>query len=86
MKAKYIGKYIDRSFGQCIVELEYEYRGKRYMVTENLRKGNELLAWQHRSEQNRIDRLIEMEDKAKQRITPAEPINFDEIWEMMGWN
>ena len=39
-KAKYIGKYVDTSFGQHIVSLEYEYRGKRYTVTENLNKGN----------------------------------------------
>lgn len=86
MEAKYIGQYIDRSFGQHIVKLEYEYRGMRYIVTENLIKGNEPLAWQHRSEQDRIDRVIEIEEKAKQRTTPAEPINLDEIWEMMGWN
>lgn len=85
MKAKYIGKYTETSFGQHIVELEYEYRGIRYTVTENLSKGNLPLADQHRMEQIRIDVLIEMEEKAKQRTAPAEPIDWDEIWEMMGW-
>lgn len=86
MKAKYIGKYTDRSFGQHFVHLEYEYRGMRYTVTENLNVGNLPLADQHRSEQAYIDRLLEIEEKAAQRTTPAEPIDWDEIWEMMGWD
>ena len=86
MKAKYSGKFVDTIFGQYIVNLEYEYRGHRYTVCENRHKGNEPLAWQHRSEQDRIDRLIETEKKARQGTTPAEPFDVDEIWEMMGWN
>lgn len=61
-KAKYIGKHVDTSFGQYIVELEYEYRGKRYTVYENRNKGNIPLSWQHKNEQGRIDTLIEMEN------------------------
>ena len=64
-KAKYIGKWVDTSYGQCIIHLEYEYRGHRYEVTENRRKGNTPLSWQHENEQGRIDELIEMENKPK---------------------
>ena len=83
MKAKYIGKFADTSFGQYIVNLEYEYRGHRYMVYENKRKGSEPLSWQHANEQGRIDRLIEMEEKASSN---SEAINLDEIWNMLDWN
>lgn len=44
-KAKYIGKWVDTSYGQCIIHLEYEYRRHRYEVTENRRKGNTPLSW-----------------------------------------
>lgn len=64
-KAKYIGKWVDTSYVQCIIHLEYEYRGHRYEVTENRRKGNTPLSWQHENEQGRIDELIEMESKPK---------------------
>ena len=30
MKAKYIGKWVDTSYGQCVIHLEYEYRGHKY--------------------------------------------------------
>lgn len=83
MKAKYIGKFVDTSFSQYIVNLEYEYRGHRYTVYENKNKGSEPLSWQHANEQGRIDRLIDLEAKAP---TNSEPLNLDEIWNMMGWD
>ena len=64
-KAKYIGKWIDTSFGQCVIHLEYEYLGHRYEVIENRNKGNIPLSWQHANEKARIDTLIEMERKPK---------------------
>ena len=75
MKAKYIGKSYDKQF----VYLEYEYRGKRYTVYENRAKGNEPLSWQHKSEQARIDRILD---------TPmgnGKAFDLDEIWEMLEW-
>ena len=39
--------------------LVYRYRGHEYTVYENRAKGNEPLSWQHKSEQARIDRLVE---------------------------
>lgn len=65
MKAKFISKYTDTSYGQHMVYLEYEYRGHRYTVYENRCKGNIPLAWQHANEQGRIDSLIELESKPK---------------------
>lgn len=63
MKAKFISKYSHREYNNLIIELEYEYRGYRYIITENKTKGNEPLSWQHKNEQARIDHIIEMENK-----------------------
>ena len=60
MKAKFIDKWYGTGYDRNMVYLEYEYRGERYTVTENMAKGNEPLAWQHKSEQARIDRIIDM--------------------------
>lgn len=85
MKAKFIGKHTDTSFGQFIVYLEYEYRGHRYTVYENRCKGNEPLAWQHRSQQDWIDRIIESE-KPKSDSQPVDALEeifalLDEVFE-----
>lgn len=78
MKAKFIGKYRDRDF----VYMEYEYRGHTYEVYENRAKGNEPLTWQHRSEQARIDRMIEIESKGQH----GEKFDIDEIWKILEWD
>lgn len=82
MKAKYIGKYVDTSYGEHMVYLEYEYRGHRYTVYENRRKGNIPLAWQHANEQSRIDAMIEMESKPKKPLDPADSCEaaLDKLW------
>jgi len=59
MKATYIGKSADKEN----VYLEYEYRGRRYEVYQNKRKGGEPLRWQHKNNQARIDKLIDVESK-----------------------
>lgn len=64
MKAKFICKYTDTSYGQCKIFLEYEYRGMKYTVMEDRRKGNEPLAWQHRSNQDWIDRILDTQNHA----------------------
>ena len=79
MKATYIGKYHGTGYERNMVYLEYEYRGMRYTVYENRAKGNEPLAWQHKTEQARIDSILD----SKQ--TSGEPVDLDEIWEMLGW-
>ena len=63
-KAKLIRSITERCFNEHFLIYEYEYRGYRYTVYVNLNKGNEPLYWQHRNEQNRIDSLIELENKA----------------------
>ena len=81
MRATFIGKYYGTGFDRNNVYLEYEYRGMTYTVMENRAKGNEPLSWQHISEQSRIDQILDMP-----QTTKSEPIDFDEIWELMGWN
>lgn len=80
MKSKYIGKYYGTGYDRDSVYLEYEYRGMRYTVQENRAKGNEPLVWQHKSEQNRIDKIVDVPK------TQGKPIDQDEIWDMLGWN
>lgn len=65
MKAKYLGRYEINKYGKHFVYLEYEYRGYKYTLYENLNQGNEPLSWQHKAEQARIDKIIEIEEKEK---------------------
>ena len=81
MKAKYIGKYYGTGYDRNGVYLEYEYRGMRYTVYENRVKGNEPLAWQHKSEQAQIDRIL---DAPKQ--TDSKPFDINEVFEILGWD
>lgn len=78
-KRKYYGKGFDRDF----VFMDYEYRGKEYTVYENRAKGNEPLAWQHRNEQARIDREIEVENKPMKepRYEDTAEYGFNLFWE-----
>lgn len=62
MKAKYIGKVREG----YAVHLEYEYRGKRYWVTDEHNGYSEPMWVKHKNEQERIDR--EIEEKAKPKI------------------
>lgn len=64
-KATFIRKYHGHGYDAHMVYLVYSYRGHEYTVEENLAQGNEPLAWQHRDEQDRIDRLIEQEEQEK---------------------
>lgn len=80
MRAKFIGKYTDTKYGQFQVFLEYEYRGQKYTVREDRRKGNEPLAWQHRSAQDTIDRLL---DTPKNNATAPAQEGIDFFFEMM---
>lgn len=82
-KATFVGKHYGIGFEKGMVFLEYEYRGMRYEVYENRGKGNEPLSWQHRSAQDRIDRIIATESKSNPN---DKPIDLDEIWQMLGWD
>ncbi len=87
MKAKFIQKYYGTGFEKDFVFLEYEYRGYTYTVYQNYAKGNEPLSWQHKNEQDRIDKIINMETKqVKQNnnniINAEQAINeLFEYWE-----
>lgn len=78
-KAKFIGKTYGTGYNRDFVYLEYEYRGHTYEVYENRARGNEPLAWQHRNEQARIDRLIEDAEKPQK----SNPIDWDEVFDML---
>lgn len=60
MKAKFKYKYIDKrtTRGTNPVHLFYEYRGREYMVTD-MHNGIDNLAEQHKTEQNRIDFMLD---------------------------
>ena len=58
-KATFVRKYYGRGYDAHMVYLVYSYRGHEYTVYENLAQGNEPLSWQHRNEQDIIDRLVE---------------------------
>ena len=81
MKAKYIGKSYERQFGRCITYLEYEYRGMRYEVIEDRGKGNEPLSWQHKSEQARIDRILDTRQTGSKGT--AKGIDLDEVFALL---
>lgn len=79
MKAKFIGKTYGTGYDRNSIYLEYEYRGMRYTVHENRAKGQEPLAWQHKSEQNRIDSILDTK-QATATTAPAQE-GFDLLWE-----
>ena len=81
-KATFIGKHYGTGYDRNMIYLEYEYRGMRYEVYENRAKGNEPLPWQHTAAQAQIDRIIE----SKNIPVEPNPIDWDEIWELNGWN
>jgi len=86
-KAKYIGKSYGTGYNRNYIYLEYEYRGYTYEVYENRAKGNEPLSWQHKNHQAEIDRLIEIKEKSKNRVSEKTfDQEMDEIFEMLGWN
>lgn len=77
-KAKYIGKIRDKN--RYAVHLFYEYRGREYMVTDE-HNGYSVPMWEkHRDEQQRIDHLIELEEK--QKAAPASNEDPDAWWDL----
>lgn len=79
-KATFIERNVRKQFSQTIVEMEYEYRGMRYTVTENLSRGNEPLSWQHRNQQAWIDRIL---DAPKGNTTEDAQKGFDLFWDFV---
>ena len=80
-KAKKIETYRDKYFTTIV----YEYRGCKYEVT--YANGWQVCctpAWiQHRDEQAKIDEMI---DNPKPETHKSQKMDFDEIWELMGWD
>ena len=76
-KAKYIGRCADK-YDRDSVELEYEYKGETYWVHIHNTKGNKPLAWQHRYEQARIDKELELREKTKEDCECIETV-YDNI-------
>lgn len=82
MKAKYIGKYYGKGFDRDNIYLDYEYRGMTYTIVENRAKGNEPLAWQHRAEQDRIDRILDTPTASNEyKYEGSAQEGFDIFWE-----
>lgn len=75
MKAKYLRAYIF----QGRKYLEYEYRGKKYSVCADWNA--EPIAWQHKSEQDLIDRQLDTKCVA----TENAQIGFDFFYESLEW-
>lgn len=65
MKAKFLRRYECKYYNEHFICMDYEYRGYKYTVYENLSKGNIPLSWQHINNQTEIDAKIENEEKVK---------------------
>ena len=66
-KAKYIRRYADK-YDRDDVDLEYEYKGETYYVHIHNIEGNVPFAQQHRIEQARIDKELELREDDKEYI------------------
>lgn len=76
MDALFVRKYYGSGYDAHMVYLDYSYRGHEYTVCENRERGNAPLSWQHRSEQARIDQLIEQEERDKN--AKQEPCRYED--------
>ena len=77
-KAEYLGKVRDRN--GYAVHLFYKYRGHEYMITDEHNGYSESIREKHKYEQDRIDRIFDMEDK----ISPQ--FDANEVFELLGWD
>lgn len=80
-KAEFIGKYYGTGYDRDIIYFEYKYRGYTYTICENRAKGNEPLSWQHKAEQDRIDKIIDAPETCG-----TKPFDINEIFDMLGWD
>lgn len=80
-KAVYKGKVRDRN--GYAVHMFYEYRGREYMITAENNGYSEPLWVKHKNEQERIDQIIEFEEKHKgkeQTYEGSAQEGFDLFW------
>lgn len=85
MNAKYLGKTLDDN--GYAVHLFYEYKGHKYMITDEHNRYSETMRTKHLWEQQRIDDMIAEEEKRK--TLPEENkqgFTLDEIFQLMGWD
>ena len=85
-KATFVGKSYSYEDNWRVTYLEYEYRGRRYFVVDRGWKASaydESLYCQHQNEQDRIDRIIEEENKPKQPVSYEDTAEygFELFWE-----
>ena len=73
-------------YGQHFNRVEFEYRGRKYEVEyPNSHRVICPAAWvQHQSAQERIDK--EIEEEKIEKLRPANPVDFNKIWAVLGWN
>lgn len=81
IKAKFIGKSYDKN-GYAI-HLFYEYKGREYMITDERNGYSEPLWVKHKNEQERIDRIIEEENKPQKpyKYEDSAEAGFELFWE-----
>ena len=79
-KAEYIGKTRDKN--GYAVHLFYKYRGREYMITDEKNGYSKPLWVKHKKEQERIDQIIEAENKPKKEIKYEDTAEygFDCFW------
>lgn len=79
MKATFIQKAWNEKDGYNSPVYEYEYRGRKYYVTDHRNGYSETMRDQHGAEQNRIDTIIDQEN----RNSSTKPVDWEEIWAMI---
>lgn len=79
-KAIFKGKVYDRN--GYAVHLFYEYRGREYMITDERNGYSEPLWVKHKNEQERIDNIIEMENKPEKewKYEDSAEAGFELFW------
>ena len=80
-RARYLGKCFDRN--GYAVHMFYEYRGREYMITDERNGYSEPLWVKHKNEQERIDKIIEMENRPKKecRYEDTAEAGFELFWQ-----
>lgn len=80
-KAKFIGKVKDKN--GYAVHMFYEYRGHEYMITDEHNGYSEPMFVKHKNEQERIDKIIEEEQKPKKpyKYEDSGEYGFNLFWE-----
>ena len=80
-KAIYKGKTRDKN--GYAVHLFYEYRGHEYMITDENNGYSEPIWVKHKNEQERIDKIIELENAPKKPYNAEKDAErgFELFWE-----